>query len=143
MTIDATFWVMISFFAFIGLLIYFKIPQKIKAVLDENINNIKKQIDEADRLKEDAKNILTEYEKKISNSKDEVKQMISTASENAEKNVIKTNQDFYNLMEARKKNAEERVKQLKSQALKDIKNASVKIAIEAVEKLMKNSLDTA
>ena len=29
MTIDATFWVMISFFAFIGLLIYFKIPQKI------------------------------------------------------------------------------------------------------------------
>ena len=141
MTIDASFWVMISFFAFIGLLIYFKIPQKIKAVLDENINNIKKQIDEADRLKEDAKNILTEYEKKISNSKDEVKQMISTASENAEKNVIKTNQDFYNLMEARKKNAEERVKQLKSQALKDIKNASVKIAIEAVEKLMKNSLD--
>ena len=141
MTIDATFWVMISFFAFIGLLIYFKIPQKIKAVLDENINNIKKQIDEADRLKEDAKNILTEYEKKISNSKDEVKQMISTASENAEKNVIKTNQDFYNLMEARKKNAEERVKQLKSQALKDIKNASVKIAIEAVEKLIKNSLD--
>ena len=141
MTIDATFWVMISFFAFIGLLIYFKIPQKIKAVLDENINNIKKQIDEADRLKEDAKNILTEYEKKISNSKDEVKQMIGTASENAEKNVIKTNQDFYNLMEARKKNAEERIKQLKNQALKDIKNASVKIAIEAVEKLMKNSLD--
>ena len=141
MMIDATFWVMISFFAFIGLLIYFKIPQKIKAVLDENINNIKKQIDEADRLKEDAKNILTEYEKKISNSKDEVKQMIGTASENAEKNVIKTNQDFYNLMEARKKNAEERIKQLKNQALKDIKNASVKIAIEAVEKLMKNSLD--
>ncbi len=141
MTIDATFWVMISFFAFIGLLIYFKIPQKIKAVLDENINNIKKQIDDADRLKEDAKNILTEYEKKISNSKDEVKQMIGTASENAEKNVIKTNQDFYNLMEARKKNAEERIKQLKNQALKDIKNASVKIAIEAVEKLMKNSLD--
>ena len=30
MTIDATFWVMISFFAFVGLLIYFKIPQKIK-----------------------------------------------------------------------------------------------------------------
>ena len=141
MTIDATFWVMISFFAFIGLLIYFKIPQKIKAVLDENINNIKKQIDEADRLKEDAKNILTEYEKKISNSKDEVKQMIGTASENAEKNVIKTNQEFHNLMENRKKNAEERIKQLKNQAMKDIKNASIKIAIESVEKLIKNSLD--
>ena len=141
MTIDATFWVMISFFAFIGLLIYFKIPQKIKTTLDDNIDDIKNQIDEADKLKEDAKNILIEHEKKISNSKDEVKQMINKASEEAEKNVIKTNQDFHNLMETRKKNAEERVKQLKNQALKDIKNASVKVAIEPVEKLIKNSLD--
>ena len=141
MIIDATFWVMISFFVFIGLLIYFKIPQKIKTTLEENINNIKNQIDEADKLKEDAKNILAEHEKKISNSKAEVKQMINKANEEAEKNVIKSNQDFHNLMESRKKNAEDRIKQLKNQALKDIKNASVKIAIDSVEKLIKNSLD--
>jgi F-type H+-transporting ATPase subunit b len=141
MTIDATFWVMISFFAFIGLLIYFKIPQKIKTTLDENINSIKSQIDEADKLKEDAKNILTEHEKKISNSKAEVKQMIDKASEEAEKNVIKTNRNFHNLMESRKKNAEERIKQLKNQALKYINHASVKVAIESVEKLIKNSMD--
>ena len=67
--------------------------------------------------------------------------MVDKANEDAEKNVIKTNQDFHNLMENRKKNAEERVKQLKNQALKDIKNTSVKIAIESVEKLLKNSLD--
>ena len=141
MIIDATFWVMISFFAFIGLLIYFKIPQEIKITLDDNIKNIKDQIDEADKLKEDAKNILTEHEKKISNSKAEVKQMINKANEEAEKNVIKSNQDFHNLMESRKKHAEDRIKQLKNQALKDIKNASVKIAIDSVEKLIKNSLD--
>ena len=141
MTIDATFWVMISFLLFIGLLIYFQIPQKIKTVLEDNISNIKNQIDEADKLKEDAKNILTEHEKKISNSKAEVKSMIAKASEEAEKNIIKTNQDFHNLMENRKRNAEERVRQLKDQALKDIKNTSVKIAIKSVEKLLKNSLD--
>ena len=141
MTIDATFWVMISFFLFVGLLIYFQIPQKIKTILDENISNIKSQIDEAEKLKEDAKNILTEHEKKISDSKAEVKSMIAKASEEAEKNIIKTNQDFHNLMENRKRNAEERIKQLKNQALKDIKNTSVKIAIESVEKLLKNSLD--
>ena len=141
MIVDATFWVMISFFLFVGLLIYFQVPQKIKVALEENILNIKNQIDEADKLKEDAKNILTEHEKKISNSKTEVKSMIAKASEEAEKNIIKTNQDFYNLMENRKKNAEERIKQLKNQALKDIKNTSVKIAIESVEKLLKNSLD--
>ena len=141
MTIDATFWVMISFFIFIGLLIYFKIPQKIKITLEENINSIKNQVDEANKLKEDAKNILTEQEKKISNSKAEVKQLLNKANEEVEKNVIKTNREFHNLMETRKKNAEERIKQLKYQALKDIKNASVKIAIESVEKLIKNSLD--
>ena len=141
MTIDATFWVMISFFIFLGLLVYFKIPQKIKTTLDENIDSIKREIDEANKLKEDAKNILTENEKKISSSKNEVKQLINNASEEAEKNVIKTNKDFHNLMEARKKSAEDRIKQLKNQAMKDIKNASVKIAIEAVEKLIKNSMD--
>ena len=141
MTIDATFWVMISFFLFIGLLIYFQIPQKIKKVLEENILNIKNQIDEANKLKEDAKNILTEHEKKISDSEAEVKLMITKAGEEAEKNIIKTNKDLHNLIENRKKNAEERIKQLKNQALKDIKNTSVKIAIESVEKLLKNSLD--
>ena len=141
MTIDATFWVMISFFLFVGLLIYFQIPQKIKSTLEENISNIKSQIDEADKLKEDAKNILTEHEKKISNSKTEMKSMITKASEEAEKNIIKTNQDFHNLMENKKRNAEERIRQLKNQALKDIKNTSVKIAMESVEKLLKNSLD--
>ena len=141
MTIDATFWVMISFFLFIGLLIYLQIPQKIKTTLENSISNIKSQIDEADKLKEDAKNILSEHEKKISNSKAEMKSMIAKASEEAEKNIIKTNQDFHNLIENRKKNAGERIKQLKTQALKDIKNTSVRIAIESVEKLLKNSLD--
>ena len=141
MTIDATFWVMISFFLFVGLLIYFQIPQKIRTTLDENILNIKNQINEADKLKEDAKNILTEHEKKISNSKTEMKSMIAKANEEAEKNVIKVNEDFHNFMENRKKNAEDRVKQLKNQALKDIKNTSVRTAIESVEKLLKNSLD--
>ena len=141
MTIDATFWVAISFFIFLGILVYFKIPQKVKSALDENITNIKNQINEAEKLKEEAKNILGEHEKKISNSKAEVKSMINKANENAEKNIIKTNEEFHNLMENKKKNAEERIKQIKNQALKDIKNTSVKIAIESVEKLLKNSID--
>ena len=141
MIMDATFWVTISFFIFFGILIYFKIPQKIKETLEQNILNIKNQINEAEKLKEDAKNILTEQEQKISNSKDEVKEMMDKASEQAEKNVIRANEELHSLMENRKKNAEERIRQLKSQAEKDIKNASVKIAIDSVEKLIKNSLD--
>jgi len=141
MIIDATFWVTISFLIFLGILIYFKIPQKVKETLEKNILSIKDQISEAEKLKEDAKNILIEHERKISDSKNEVKNLINKANEEAEKNVVKTNREFHNLMENKKKNAEERIKQLKNQAEKDIKNASVKIGIESVEKLIKNSLD--
>ena len=141
MTIDATFWVAVSFFIFLGILVYFRIPQKIKSLLEENILSIKSQINEAEELKEEAKNILSEYEKKISNSKTEIKFMINKANEDAEKNIIRTNEDFHNMMENRKRSAEERVKQMKNQALKDIKNTSVKIGIESVEKLIRNSLD--
>ena len=141
MIMDATFWVTISFFIFLGILIYFKIPQKIKETLEQNILNIKNEINEAEKLKEDAKNILAEHEKKISNSKNEVKKMIDKASDEAEKNVIRVNKEFHNLMENKKKNVEQRIGQLKNQAEKDIKNASVKIALDSVEKLIKNSLD--
>jgi len=141
MIIDAAFWVAVSFFIFLGLLLYFQIPQKIKATLEESISGIRAQIDEADKLKEDAKNILTDHEKRISNSKTEVKKMINKANEEAEKNIIKSNEDFHNLMENRKKNSEERIRQMKNQAIKDIKNTSIKIAMQSVERLLKNSLD--
>ena len=55
MIIDATFWVAISFVIFISALIYLKIPGKIKNLLNDNINKIKNQIDEAEKLKEEAK----------------------------------------------------------------------------------------
>jgi len=141
MTIDATFWVAISFFIFVGLLLYFKIPKKIKDSLENNINSIKKQIENAEKLKEEAKSILSEQEKKLGNSKKEIKSMIDRANEYSEKNIIEANKEFHNQMENRKKNAEERMRQMKEQAIKDIKNASIEIAISSVEHLLKNSLD--
>ena len=110
MIIDSTFWVAISFFIFVFLIFYFKIPEKIKITLEENIGNIKKQIDDAEKLKEEAKTILSDYEKKISGSKSEIKKMIEKANEETEKNVLKTNSEFHILMDNRKKSAEEKEK---------------------------------
>ena len=141
MIVDATFWVAISFFIFIGVLVYFKIPGKIINVLNESINIIKNEVDGAEKLKDESKNILSEYEKKIGNAKAEVKIMLDVATDSAEKYVLTTNEEFHNQMENRKKNTDERIRQMKNQALKDIKNASVKIAINSVESLLKNSLD--
>ena len=141
MIIDATFWVAVSFFIFIGVLIYFKIPSKINTILNANIDAIKNEVDDAEKLKDESKNILSEYEEKISNAKTEVKAMLEAAADEAEKHVLKSNEEFHSQMENRKKNTEERIKQMKNQALKDIKNASVRISIQAVEDLLKKSLD--
>ena len=141
MIIDATFWVAVSFFLFLGVLFYFNIPKKISSALNVSIDEIKSDVADAEKLKEESKNILSEYEKKISNAKAEVKAMLDEATDEAEKDVLKTNEEFHILMENRKKNTEALIKQMKNQALMDIKNASVKIAISSVESLLKNSLD--
>ena len=139
--INATFWVAVSFFIFIGILIYFKVPLKIKNSLENNILEIKKEIEEAEKLNSEARNILGEHEDKLINSKKEIKKMIDKANDDVEKEILKTNKEFHQLMELRKKNAELRINQMKQQAIRDVKNASVSIAINSVEKLLKNSLD--
>ena len=139
--IDATFWVAVSFVIFVLLLIYFKIPSKIKSSLDESIFLIKKQIEDAEKLRDEANNILSDSEKKLSNSKKEIQNMITEANKASEKLIIKTNSDFHKLMDNKKKDAERKISQMKEQVKSDIKNASVKIAIESVSDLLKNSID--
>ena len=139
--IDATFWVAVSFVIFVLLLIYFKIPSKIKDSLNESILSIKKQIEDAEKLRDEANNILSDSEKKLSNSKKEIQNMITEANKASEKLIIKTNSDFHKLMDNKKKDAERKIYQMKEQVKSDIKNASVKIAIESVSNLLKNSID--
>ena len=141
MIIDATFWVAVSFIIFIGVLIYFKVPQKVDLSLNESIKKIKEEIDNAEKLKDDSKSILSEYENKVSKSKEEIKSLIESAKNEAEKNVIKTNKEFHNIVENRKKSAEEKIRQMKAEAIKDVRNLSVEIAVRSVEKIIKNSID--
>ncbi len=141
MNIDATFWVAISFLIFVGVIFYFKVPQKIDKTLVENIKKIKSEIKNAEKLKDEAKSMLSEYESKVSKSKEEIKNLIQKAEKQAESNIIKTNEEFHNIIENRKKAAEEKIKQMKAQAIKDVKNSSIEIAIQSVEKIIKNSID--
>ena len=141
MNFDATFWVAVSFVLFVGVLLYFKVPQKIFTTLDESINKIKKDVEEAEKLKEEAKNILSDYEAKLDKSKVEIDLMIKNAQKESESNIIKINDQFHKIFENRKRMAEEKIKQMKLQATKDIKNYSVEVAIIALEKIIKNSID--
>ena len=141
MAIDASFWVAISFIIFLGALIYLKIPQKINSSLTGKIDDIKKELEEAEKLKNEARNLLSEYENKIDRSKKESKEIISVAKMESEKAVIEKTQKFYKIIDERKKKINLKINQMKENALKDIKNASIKIAIEATENLIRNSID--
>mgnify|MGYP001219181962 CR=1 FL=1 len=141
MIIDATFWVAVSFVIFILIIFYFKVPQKIDQNLLASISNIKQQIESSEKLKEEAKNLLGDNERKLSLSKKEIELMIQNANELSEKKILSTTKEFHRLMENRKKNAEQKIKQLKDQAIKDIQNTSIELAIISVEKLIKNSID--
>ena len=141
MTIDATFWVAVSFFIFFGGLVYLKVPQKINNLLDEKIKLIKNEIDEAEKLKNESKNLLSDYENKIDASKKETKEIISLAKKQSEKVIIEKTNKFHQDMDLKKKNVEQKIIQLKEEALQDIKKASIKISIESVGNLIKNSID--
>jgi F-type H+-transporting ATPase subunit b len=141
MIIDATFWVAISFFIFIGILVYLKVPQSVNNLLNNKIIEMKKELDEAEKLKFEAKNLLSDYENKIDKSKKEALEIISLAQKKSEENVLSTMKVFHQLMEDRKKQADQKITMMKENALNDIKNISVKISIESVRHLITNSID--
>ena len=141
MIIDATFWVAISFFIFIAGLIYLKIPQKVNNSLIDQISKIKNELEEAKKLKIEAKNLLSDYENKIDKSKKETQNIINLAKKNGEKNILEKTEKFHQLIEDRKKNIEQKITLMKENALKEIRNVSIKISLESVGHLIKNSID--
>ena len=141
MIIDATFWVAVSFFIFFGVLIYLKVPQKINHVLTNQIIEIKKELDQAEKLKIDAKNLLSSYENKLTQATDEATNIVDRAKKDSEKNLIDSTEKFYQLIDYKKKNLSEKIDQMKDEAINEIKNTSIQISMEAVEKIIKNSID--
>ncbi len=141
MIIDATFWVAISFIIFIGGLIYLKVPQKINNLMNNMIKDIKNEIDEAEKIKDETKKLLNESQIKLENAKKESEKIINSAKKESEKMIIEMNEKFFYLSENRKKITNQKIEQLKNNAIKEIKDASVKIAIKSTSKIIQTSID--
>ena len=141
MNIDATFWVAISFFIFLGGLIYLKLPQKINNSLIDKIYEIKKEIEDAEKLKDEAKNLLSDYESKLNQANEEAAAIINLSKKESEKNLINSTEKFYQLIDNRKKIMNQKINQMKEDSIKEIKNTAIKVMIQSVEKIIKNSID--
>ena len=141
MTIDATFWVAISFVLFIGLLVYFKIPQKVNEMLNQLIVNIKNEIDESEKLRNEAKKLSDKSQKKLDSANSEALKITDQAKKDSENLVIEINEKFHKSAEIKKKLAEAKISQMKEAALKEIKDTSIKIAVDSVKKIISTSVD--
>ena len=141
MGFDATFWVGISFIIFFVLLIYFKIPNKINDLLSKMILDIKKEISESEKLREESKNLLDKAQKKLDTAEAEKSKIIKDAQEEADRLIIEINEKFHKSSEIKKNLAQSKINQMRENAIFEIKKASVKIAIDSVKQAISTSVD--
>jgi len=141
MEIDSTFWVAVSFIIFILGLIYLKVPNKINELLNKMIFDIKSEIDESEKLRSESKIILDNAQNKLDSAKKETQKIKDQAKKDSENLIIEMNEKFHKLAEIKKNLAQTKISQMKNNAIKDIKNTSAKIAIDAVKKILSTSVD--
>ena len=141
MSFDATFWVAISFIIFFGLLVYFKIPQKVLDILNNMISNIEKEISESEKLRLESKKLLDDSQNKLDTAKEESLKIISTAREDGKKMIIEVNEKFHRASDIKKNLTKAKISQMKDQAFKEIKNTSINLAIDSVKKVISETVD--
>jgi|TARA_B100000767_G_C19529491_1_gene435956 F-type H+-transporting ATPase subunit b len=141
MVINSTFWVAISFFIFLGGLVYLKVPHKINEVLNKLIKDIENEISESEKLRIEAKNLLDKSQGKLDTAQNVSNNILEQARKDSDHLVIEMNNKFHKSSEIKKKLAENKILQMKDAALKEIKDVSVKIAVESVKKIINTSVD--
>ena len=141
MAIDATFWVAISFIIFISVLVYFKIPQKINETLNKIIFDIKNEIGESEKLRNESKILLDKAQSKLDSATLDTKKITDQAKDDSEKLVIEMNDKFHKMSEIKKNLAQTKISQMKESAIKEIKDSSVRLAVESVKKIISTSID--
>ena len=141
MVIDATFWVGVSFILFFAGLIYLKVPQKINEILNNLITNIKNEIVESEKLRAEAKTLLESSQIKLDSAQKESKKIINQAKKESENLIIEMNNKFHKSSEIKKNLAKNKISQMKESALKEIKDNSIRLAVDSVKKIISNSID--
>ncbi len=141
MVIDATFWVGVSFILFFAGLIYLKVPQKINEILNNLITNIKNEIVESEKLRAEAKTLLESSQIKLESAQKESKKIINQAKKESENLIIEMNDKFHKSSEIKKNLAKNKISQMKVSALKEIKDNSIRLAVDSVKKIISNSID--
>ena len=138
---DTTFWVAVSFVLFIALLVYYAVPRKILQALDKRAANIKTELAEARRLREEAQSILADYQRKQRGAEAEAKDIIAQAEREAKAYAQETRQQFEDMLNRRMRMANEKIARAEAQAVAEVRSRAVDASVDAAEKIIAEKLD--
>ena len=135
-TSQATFWVFMGLLAFLGLMVYLKVPSKAASALDKRADDVRSNIEEARKLREEAQALLADYQRKRQEAEEEAKDIIDQAKREAAAlgEEAKTRMEEY--VERRTKAVEQRIAMAESQALADVRASAVEVASRAAAQIV-------
>lgn len=139
---DPTFWVAIAFVVFV-IAVFKPIRAAVFGALDARANRIRSELEEAARLREEAQKLLAEFKRKQSDAAKEAEAMLAHAKEEAETLRQQAAADLAATLKRREVAAVDKIAQAEAQAIQEVRNKAVDIAIAATANLLKESIDDA
>jgi len=139
---DAAFWATIALFVFIGVVLYLKVPGMIGKALDGRIVAIEKELAEAERLRQEAKFLLEEYEAKRQAAATEAESIVAAAREEAFRMTAEAKTSLEALIVRRTKAVEDKIAQAESQAVAEVRSRSADVAVEAARVLLTRQMSS-
>jgi F-type H+-transporting ATPase subunit b len=137
---DPEFWVAIAFVIAVGLVLWKSAPMIAKS-LDDRAAKIKTELDEAQRLREDAQRTLAEFQRKQRDAFKEAEQIVALAKSEAERAAAQAVRDLEAALQRRQAQALEKIALAEAKARTEVRNTAVDVAIAAVRRVLAEQLD--
>ncbi len=140
---EAAFWVALSFFVVIGVLIYVRVPGLVAKQLDDRAKGIADEITEARRLREEAQELLASFQRRQQDAVEEAAAIIAQAKNEAKILKKEAREEMAERLERRTALAEQRIAQAEASAAADVRAAAADLAAKAAEQLLTSSMKKA
>jgi F-type H+-transporting ATPase subunit b len=132
----AEFWVAVAFVIFIGIVLYYGVPRLVGQALDDRAEAIRKNLDEARKMREDAQALLADYQRKAAEAEGEAQKIVAQAKRESEALRVEADRKAAEAVARRIKLAEEKIARAERQAISDVRGAAVDAAVQAAQRLL-------
>ena len=134
-------WTLITFFIVLGILKWKAWGPLMKA-LDDREKRISDALNAADKAKEEAQKVSSDYEKMIAKAESEKQKILTQAKKDADKLREKKEAEAESKCNNMIDKATKEIESEKAKALKEIKSIAVTLSVEAASKIIKKNLDS-